>query len=155
MKVLVAVQNADCVKAIGDFVLKYPWPSGCQFKVVHIVTSAQLGSYMSILPAPMAESITEERRKHGIAFVENMISRLREAIRDVPVTQELIEGNAKVELVDQVKSWQPDLVVMGSHGKHGLETLGSVSRAVVGQSPCSVMVVPIEPHHKDKMHIIV
>lgn len=154
MKVLMAIQDGDCVKAIGDFSLKYPWPADCEFKIVHVITSAMVGSYMSILPAPMTESITEERRRHGQEYVNDMVSRLREAAPGAPTSHELVEGNVKMELVDQLKAWKPDLVVMGSHGKHGLETLGSVSRAVVTQSPCSVMVVPIE-HHKDKMHIIV
>ncbi len=152
MKILVAVEDADCVKAIGDFALKYPWPENCKFKVVHVVSSAMVGSFTSMLPTPMAQSITEERRKNGKTFVDNMAARLRESVPGCKTTEDVIEGSVKVELVDKLKKWQPDLVVMGSHGKRGVETLGSVSRAVVTESPCSVMVVPIpdEDNKKEK-----
>jgi len=48
-------------------------------------------------------------------------------------------------LLKQAKEWPADLIVVGSHGRSGLEQflLGSVSREIVSKSPCSVMVVKI------------
>ena len=42
-----------------------------------------------------------------------------------------------------VEAVQPDLVVMGSHGRRGLSrlVLGSVAESTVRHAPCSVLVV--------------
>jgi nucleotide-binding universal stress UspA family protein len=45
-------------------------------------------------------------------------------------------------IVDRVKSWKADLVVMGSHGRQGLGRmmLGSVSQHVVNRASCAVRI---------------
>lgn len=47
------------------------------------------------------------------------------------------------------KTWQADLIVMGSHQRKGLHELllGSVSNDVMHHAPCSVMIVSLENNH--------
>ena len=44
------------------------------------------------------------------------------------------------------KSWQADLIVMGSHHRQGIEEiiLGSVSNYVMHHAPCSVMIIALD-----------
>lgn len=51
------------------------------------------------------------------------------------------------EVIKLAESWKADLVVMGTHGRTGLEHLlmGSVAEHVMRHSPIPVMVVPTEP----------
>jgi nucleotide-binding universal stress UspA family protein len=46
-------------------------------------------------------------------------------------------------LLDEAAAWKADLIVLGSHGKHGLErlVLGSVSETVAIHAHCSVEVI--------------
>ena len=46
-------------------------------------------------------------------------------------------------ILDTAKALEADLIVMGSHGRHGLEKLllGSVTTRVLGRSPVPVLVV--------------
>ena len=46
-------------------------------------------------------------------------------------------------ILEEVKNWSADLVVLGSHGSKGLTRflLGSVSETIVRHAPCSVEVV--------------
>jgi nucleotide-binding universal stress UspA family protein len=46
-------------------------------------------------------------------------------------------------ILDEAKTWGADLIVMGSHGRHGLDRLvmGSVAEAVASHAHCSVEVV--------------
>jgi nucleotide-binding universal stress UspA family protein len=43
--------------------------------------------------------------------------------------------------------WKADLIVLGSHGKHGIEKflLGSVAESVARHAKCSVMIVRTLP----------
>lgn len=52
--------------------------------------------------------------------------------------------DVRAEILRQVDDLGADLVVMGSHGRSGFETLllGSAAESVVRKAPCPVMVVP-------------
>ena len=157
MKVLVAIQDDKCVDVLGAYMRNYPWPTPVEFKVLHVIHPVRVNSYMSLLPAPLTDNIAAQRKKEGESVVKRLAEQLRESYPGVPVTEAILEGDAKSEIVDQLNDWNADLVLLGSHGKHGL--MGSVSRTVVAHSPCSAMVVPVEGHDrkasKEKIHIIV
>jgi nucleotide-binding universal stress UspA family protein len=57
-------------------------------------------------------------------------------------------------ILDSAGQWQPDLIVLGCHGKRGLNKLifGSVSQEIATQAHCSVVVVrlPKEEEKGDK-----
>jgi nucleotide-binding universal stress UspA family protein len=55
----------------------------------------------------------------------------------------LKEGDAKREILAFAEEWQPDLIVVGSHGRTGADRflLGSVSEAVARHAGCSVQIV--------------
>lgn len=55
------------------------------------------------------------------------------------------EGNPKVVIVDEANKWRADLIVLGSHGRKGLDRflLGSVSEAVSRHATCSVEIVRV------------
>jgi len=52
-------------------------------------------------------------------------------------------GDPSHEIVEEAKSWGADLIVVGSHGRTGMQRLllGSVAEQVVRHAPCSVEVV--------------
>jgi len=51
-------------------------------------------------------------------------------------------GVTKIEVIDFAKQNGVDLIVLGSHSRHGLEhLLGSTARAVVNAAPCDVLAV--------------
>ena len=54
----------------------------------------------------------------------------------------LIWGNPKQEIVELADKQQVDLIVVGSHGRHGLALLlGSTANAVLHHAHCDVMAV--------------
>ena len=54
-------------------------------------------------------------------------------------------GTPKHEISQFVKDHQCDLVVIGSHGRHGLSLLlGSTANAVLHDMPCDVLAVKVE-----------
>ena len=53
-------------------------------------------------------------------------------------------GRTHVEIVDHARAVGAGMIVMGTHGRHGLghALLGSVAEKVVQHAPCPVLVVP-------------
>jgi nucleotide-binding universal stress UspA family protein len=87
------------------------------------------------------EDFNERRRSEMKEAVERITGLLGES--GVQAEGEIIDGRPAQAIVESAKGKGADLVVVGSHGRSGLEKvlLGSVSERVVGQSDCAVLVV--------------
>ena len=63
---------------------------------------------------------------------------------DPPVLNKLLTGNPKDEIVGYARDQEVDLIVIGSHGRHGIGLLlGSTANAVLHHAPCDVLAVRI------------
>lgn len=60
------------------------------------------------------------------------------------VTSFIVEGIPEDEILEIAKKWDADLIVVGTHGRTGLEhfLIGSVSEKVIRHSIKTVLVVP-------------
>ncbi|MBP8625194.1 MAG: universal stress protein [Syntrophorhabdales bacterium] len=62
---------------------------------------------------------------------------------DIPFKKVVRTGVAFVEIIDYIKEESISLVVMGTHGRSGIEhiLIGSVAEKVVRKSPCPVLTI--------------
>jgi nucleotide-binding universal stress UspA family protein len=78
-------------------------------------------------------------------MVQAMADRVRDLLRKDGVAADSVvkEGNPAKAIVDAAAENECDLIVVGSHGRTGLDRIliGSVSQQVVVQAKCPVMVV--------------
>lgn len=65
---------------------------------------------------------------------------------DIPSDNaKVISGSPKHEIIDFTKNNNIDLIVIGSHGRHGLQRLlGSTSYPILHNAPCDVLAVRIK-----------
>jgi nucleotide-binding universal stress UspA family protein len=79
---------------------------------------------------------------------EERISSLVEEGTPVAVETLTVEGIATAEILRAAREQRCDLVVLGSHGRTGLDRvlMGSVAEEVARKSPCPVLIVRA-PHH--------
>lgn len=85
-----------------------------------------------------------EKMERDAALV---LEKAKQKATDAGVRCESILNNSEPPykaIVDTAKNKNVDLIVMGTHGKNALTKLvmGSVTRQVIGSSPCAVLVVP-------------
>jgi len=61
-------------------------------------------------------------------------------------------GRTHTEIIDHARKVGADLIVMGTHGRHGFghALLGSVAEKVVQNASCPVLIVPPRAKEKDK-----
>lgn len=64
--------------------------------------------------------------------------------RGIDVEPRVVEGGPAPEIVKAARALEADLLVMGTHGRRGLDRwiLGSVAASVVRSAPCPVLTVP-------------
>jgi universal stress protein A len=82
----------------------------------------------------------EELINNARAPIEQLLKKLN--MRDTNVIYEF--GNAANEIVHFAKEHNVDLIVLGSHGRHGVKLLlGSTANAVLHHADCDVLAVRI------------
>ena len=101
------------------------------------------GQYSAIMSySKINLDIIKKQEKAAKKFIFALKSSAKKS--NVPVFVKIKQGTTIVkEIVNFAKSKKFDLIVMGSHGRTGLNKLilGSVANGVAQQAKCSVMVV--------------
>ena len=89
----------------------------------------------------LQESPEESRQKLWDAF--HRLEKSDPKVRELRIETKLAEGEPATEILRAAREIQPDLIVMGTHGRTGLTRLlmGSVAEAVLRKAPCPVLTV--------------
>lgn len=76
---------------------------------------------------------------------KSQLEQIRPANPDIAVEHVLIEGDPGVEIARYAAEAGMDLVVMGTHGRTGVERMlmGSVAEQTLRAAPCSVLVIKL------------
>ncbi len=122
LNILGQIDSADQAQAVALYVLNPPiWPTG---------------------PTP---EMAQQGRVQAAEALENFVDRLAGG-ESRALRQEVRYGDPRSEIIGQLEDWQPDLVMLGTHGRGGFERLilGSVAAEVSRQAECSTLVIPPE-----------
>ncbi len=152
MKILVSIDHSDASSQVIDAIAQTLWPPQSQFKIIHVLRSLEeLGTPSNISSPEWQKSLTaaqEQLRKAAIQLLQEFVDRLKQSFPDCQFTSHLSEDEEENQpiaatVLSIAGDWQPDLIVLGSHGKQGLShlLLGSVSFSVLCQSRCSVRII--------------
>ena len=137
-RILIAVDEGAIAAHAVDVGLDLAKTLGAEIALIYVAEApASYGSDTGISPAKFEELA----RKEG----QRLVAGIRQRKRLSESTLEFVEsGNPTTEILKAAKAWPADLIVVGSHGRSGLDraVLGSVAEGVVRKAPCPVLVVP-------------
>ena len=150
MKILLAIDDSPCSHAAIESLIAGFRPERGEVKVLHVDDwPKDLPPELAFAQGPEGASAVldahEERRRAAADLVVDAKRRLEAA--HFAVVTEIRAGDARSEILAAAAEWQADVIVLGSHGRHGIERflLGSVSDNVVRHATCSVDVVRPAP----------
>ena len=144
MKILLAIDDSKFSRAATEVIIAQFKPKETEVRVLHVIEplpvypDGQAWGYGSeFVP------VSEEERKEA----EELVARSSQALNNAgfKVTTAIKQGSPKVIIIDLAKEWPADLIVLGSHGRKGLDRflMGSVSEAVARHAHCSVLIVRV------------
>jgi universal stress protein A len=88
-----------------------------------------------------SDSIADQVRIHTHDEIRKLL--MHSKINDAKISVEL--GRACDMIINKAEAMQADLIIIGSHGRHGLRTLlGSTANAVLHRAKCDVLAVKID-----------
>ena len=138
-KVLVAVdlspEARQVIARAADMAHRY----GAELSLVHVVEPLITDGAYELMPALPVEVETTLVERAG-QFLDQVADEagLPDVVREVRV------GSVKREILACAEAQGSDLVVIGTHGRHGLATLlGSTANAVLHGTQCDVLCVRV------------
>jgi nucleotide-binding universal stress UspA family protein len=138
MKILIGVDDSSFSQIAVEEVARRLWEPGTVVKILSVVESP----YDPTRPR-FEDAGSENPFKIARASVDKATEALRRGGNKFEIVGDIIEGSPKRIILDVAEAWEADLIVVGSHGRRGLDRflLGSVSQAVALHAPCSVEIV--------------
>jgi nucleotide-binding universal stress UspA family protein len=138
MKILMGIDDSKFSGDVLQAVITQFRPEHIEVRVLHVLQST--------VPAPpqMAPGYAPELddlKKPARELVERVANELRSAGFKVDTAVEV--GDIRERIIDFAAEWSADLIVVGSHGRSGIERflLGSVAEFVARHAACSVEIV--------------
>jgi nucleotide-binding universal stress UspA family protein len=141
MRILLATDGSECSQLAARSVAERPWPAGTEFRVVSVPE----------LSAPVLQMIShsamDKLRGDAMKRAEDAETAAEEVLANANLAESgTVAASAatpKEIILQNAEEWGADLIVCGSHGRHGLSRflLGSVSEAIASHAKCSVEII--------------
>jgi nucleotide-binding universal stress UspA family protein len=140
MKILIAYDGSACADAALDNLRRAGLPEQGEAIVLSVGRASPLLSE-GATPRDTA-AIAHEELANAEALSARAANRVRADLPAWRVTSEAVVESPQWAIVQKADAWQPDLVVVGSHGRSaiGRAILGSVSQSVLTHVACSVRI---------------
>ena len=142
MKILIAYDGSDCAEAALDDLRRAGLPHTTEALVMSVEEFVPVMSPMgvvAVIPPGLASSgLVSENRTLPFPACQ----RLRHDFPTWQIGAEAELGHPSACLLAKAEEWQPDLIVVGSHGRSAWRRfiLGCVSQKIVTEAHCSVRV---------------
>jgi nucleotide-binding universal stress UspA family protein len=150
VNILLAIDHSTCSEAAVKAVRDRFRPEDTAVRVVHVVDWPHvLPSALAFAEGPAAAdhvlAAHGDILKRGHELVARAVSQLREAQFEASAV--VVEGDVRHAILEIAAAWPADTILLGSHGRIGLDKLllGSVSEGVVRNAPCAVEVIRQRP----------
>lgn len=143
-RILVAVDGSEPSTRAYREALRLAADQHAALRIVHVID-------LGVALAPWAEpaflnyeTLESALRDSGARILESVLAEAREAgLGAESATLETDVGDAAGEILAEASRWGANLIVMGTHGRHGLAhlILGSVAEGVVQRAALPVLLL--------------
>jgi len=140
-KILFPTDFSDPSRLAMNYAIELAGHFKAHLEIVHIMLDeTQMVSFY--LPQVTAQSIVDDMAEGAGKEMKEFCSSFPE-LKDIEHNCQLIKGNPFTEILKLAKEMPADMIVIGTHGRTGLEHMlfGSTAEKVVREAPCPVFTV--------------
>jgi len=114
-----------------------------EIKLVSVYKLPTIATEPFMASPNLYQQVSEDAKDLAEDNIEKARSTILDRLPNSVVTAEAVMGSPGQMIVETADEWEPDVIVVGSHGRGfwARSLLGSISDAVVHHGPCSVLVV--------------
>jgi len=143
MKILLATDGTKFSEAATQAITKMFVPENSKILVLQAVEPFLYSTPPQMAPgyAPELAQKREEQKKEASASVTAAAKTLQSA--GFVVETRVVEADPRAAILDAAEQSNTDLIVLGSHGRRGIQKflIGSVAESVARHACCSVLIV--------------
>lgn len=144
MKLLIAIDDSEYSQSAVDAICDRPWPAETEIQILSVVdlnedTYQGFDDSNKAVFAPFEASAIEDRER----LVNERVALVKKSLPGVSVRGQVKKGDVKRQIAEEVEVFGADILVMGSHGRRGLQKLflGSIAESMLSLVPCVVEIV--------------
>lgn len=137
--ILLAIDFSSSTDTVVEKARALAQAFGARLSLVHVVEFAQIDlSNELVMPQEL------EMDQELLDIAERRLQELAERLELEQTERHVLQGSTRHEILRLAEEEGVDLIVVGSHGRHGLQLLlGSTANAVVHGAPCDVLAVRV------------
>jgi nucleotide-binding universal stress UspA family protein len=149
MKILFATDGSDGARNAMELLTHFPFPGDRSAVVMTVLDSKQLAVDRHLALDEDQDRLLRETEQTLLEESGQLLATESARLTDAGwiCSTELRRGGPAEEIIKAAEEFQPDVIVLGSHGHKGVKhfLLGSVSERVLRHAHCSVLIVKPSP----------
>jgi nucleotide-binding universal stress UspA family protein len=148
MHVLLAVDGSSCSQAAVQAVIDRFTPEQTEIKVINAVEwMREMPLCFQYASGPTAGHDVAQSRRQSFERARELVERVAAELelKGFHPSVETPDADPRHAIVDAARDWPADLIVLGSHGRRGIDRLllGSVAESIARHAPCPVDIVDV------------
>jgi nucleotide-binding universal stress UspA family protein len=152
--VLIPLDTSEHSDHTLKHVLSQLWPTGTKFKCITVLAQ-DTGDLFDDTTRPTNtafQKYQEQLRRETSQYLQECADSLNVKFGAGSASFQIFEGDAREKILLEAAQWPANLIVLGSHGRRGIERflLGSVAETVALHAKCSVEVTRIPEKARSK-----
>lgn len=140
-KILVPTDFSETSKYAMEYALELAKSFNAEVEIVHVIfDESQVVAFY--LPQVTFQNLDQELEDAANKQMQEFLSSFP-ILNEIIYSVKMLKGTAFVEIINEAKEYNADMIVIGTHGRTGLEHVlfGSTAEKVVRKAPCPVLTV--------------
>lgn len=144
-KILCPTDFSETSKKALGYAIEFTKAFNASLEILHVqLDEAQVVAFY--LPESTLNNVKKELEESTKQQLEDFCNIFRHDLEEINYSKKIIKGVPHIEIIEEAKAANVDMIVIGTHGRSGFEHVlfGSTTEKVIRKSPCPVLSVSLK-----------